>query len=176
MSEVEWLTCDRPFDMLRFLDGKVPSEAFIPFNVACCRRIWPLIPDPRARAVVEATGAAVERTIEWEGVEPAYETWYRAWSEGEIEDRAGGITNEAIESVCGIGHGHAAQVSSSCFQAAGYAASEMLRASDALQFAVSAAWSEAEFGERVAQCGLLRDMFNYSVGLVGSPPKRFQPD
>ncbi len=48
MTEPDWRTCESPFDMLRHLNGKVPDEAFIPFAVACCRRVWPLFTDPRA--------------------------------------------------------------------------------------------------------------------------------
>ena len=69
MTASEWLSCDWPFDMLRHLDGKLDDEAFMRFLVACCRRIWPLLSDPRSRAVVEAPEAylAGEMTAEAAG-------------------------------------------------------------------------------------------------------------
>jgi hypothetical protein len=161
VTEAEWQTCERPFDMLCHLDGKVADEAFIPFSVACCRRVWPLITDPRARAVVEATESAVSGVVAWETVWPVFDAWHQGYSNDEVEDRAGGSTNEAVESVCGLGHGHAAQVSCSCFEAVGYAASEPRRQAGAPQAELTAVWRAAEADERRAQCKLLRQMFGY---------------
>ena len=161
MGEAEWQTSERPFDMLCHMNGKVPDEAFIPFSIACRRRVWPLFTDARSRAVIEATEAAASGGVPWEAVWPVYDIWHRAYSNDEVDDRAGGLTNEAAESVRGLGHGHAAQVSSSCFQAAGYAASEPLRVAGAPQADVTAVWRAVEEEERRAQCQLMRQMFRY---------------
>ncbi len=105
MTEAEWLSCDLPYDMLRHLDGKIDDAAFMRFSVACCRRIWPLITDPRSRPVVEATEACLAGTMSAEAVDQVYAEWDRA--RGEVEDRAGWHTDEAIEAVCGVGYGSA---------------------------------------------------------------------
>jgi hypothetical protein len=76
----------------------------------------------------------------------------------------GGSTNEALESVCGVGFGHAAQVTGACFESAGYAASESLRTSGASQPKITAMWRGAELAERLAQCQLLREFFGYRPG------------
>jgi hypothetical protein len=161
LTEAEWLASDWPFDMLRHLDGKIDDEAFMRFSVACCRRIWPLITDPRSRAVVEATEAYLAGAMNAEAAGQVCAAWERAYQEGEVEDGAGGSTNEAIESVYGVGSGHAAQVARACFDSAGYAASEPLRAAGAPQPEITGAWRAAELPERRAQCQLLRELFGY---------------
>jgi hypothetical protein len=147
--------------MLRHLDGKIKEEAFMRFSVACCRRIWPLLSDPRSRAVVEATEAYLDGQMTAEAAATVLEAWDRAYQHGEVRDLASGTTNAAIESVCGVGFGHAAQVAKACFESAGYAASEPLRAAGASQPDITAAWVAAESAERLAQCQLLRQMFGY---------------
>jgi hypothetical protein len=161
LSESEWLACESPFEMLRHLDGQIADEEFMRFSVACCRHIWPLITDPRSRAVVEATEAYLAGTITAEQGSRVCEEWVRAYEQDEVNDRAGGSTNEAIESVYGIGYGHAAQVSAACFESAGYAASEPLRLAGAPQAEITAAWRAAKSAERAAQCHLLRELFVY---------------
>jgi hypothetical protein len=161
LTESDWLASDWPLDMLRHLDGKVADEAFMRFSVVCCRRIWPLIRDARSRAVVEATEAYLAGKKSAEEASLICAQWVRAFQAGEVEDRAGGSTNEAIESVYGVGYGHAAQVASACAESAGYAASEPLRTAGATQAEVSAAWKAGSHSERLAQCQLLREVFGY---------------
>jgi hypothetical protein len=161
LTEPEWLACDWPFDMLRHLDGKLDDQAFMRFSVLCCRRIWPLLSDSRSRAVVEATGAYLAGQLTAEAAALILEEWDRAYQAGEVNDLAGGSTNEAIESVCGVGFGHAAQVAKACFESAGYAASASVREAGAPQPEITAAWLAAESAERLAQCQLLRQLFGY---------------
>jgi hypothetical protein len=161
LSELEWLTCDCPYTLLRHLNGKIADEAFMRFSVACCRRIWPLITDPRSRAVVEATEAYLAGTMSAEQAGGLCAEWVRAYEANEVVDRAGGSTNEAIESVYGVGDGHAAQVSMACFKSAGYAAAQPLRAAGAPDSEIEAAWLAAQSGEKVAQCHLLREIFPF---------------
>jgi hypothetical protein len=172
LSKSEWLSCDWPFDLLRHLDGKINDVAFMRFSVACCRRVWPLITDPRSRAVVEATEAYLAGQLTAEAAQPALAEWVRADEAGEVRDLAGGLTNEAIESVCGVGFGHAAQVAKACFESAGYAASQPLRATDAPQPEITAAWLAAERAERLAQCAILREMFLYLPDGSRGPPEQ----
>jgi hypothetical protein len=161
MNEAEWQRCESPFKLLEHLHGKIPDEAFIPFSIACCRRIWRFITDARARALVEATEAAVAGTIPWENVWPVFDVWHAAIQNDEILDLVGGTTNEAIESVCGLGYGHAAQVSMSCFEFAGYEAVRPLREEGASQAEQTKAWEAAKKAERLAQCQQIRTMFEY---------------
>lgn len=168
MTEAEWRSCDWPYYILRHLDGKIPDEAFISFSVACCRRIWPLFLDSRARAVVETTERIVKGDLTWNELKPVYAAWYEAYENDNVEDLAGGSTNEAVESVCGVGMGHAAQVAMACFEAAGYSGSHPLRQSNAPQAEITRAWDVAEKSEREAQCQMLREMFGYNPDVHGS--------
>lgn len=161
LKERKWLACNWPLDMLRHLDGKVDDQAFMQFCVLCCRRIWPLLSDARSRTVVEATEAYLAGQLTADEAALVVQEWDRAYQAGEVEDLAGGSTNEAIESVCGVGFGHAAQVAKACFESAGYAASARLREAGAPQSEITAAWLTAESAERLAQCQLLREMFGY---------------
>ncbi len=161
MSESEWFHCQSPHEMLHHLNGKIDDEAFMPFSVACCYRIWPLITDARSRAVVEATKAYLADRMTVEQARPICAEWVRAYEANEVKDRAGGSTNEAIEAVYGLGQGHAVQVSMACSESVGYAAAESLRAAGVPDSEIKTAWLAAEAAEQEAQCNILRELFPY---------------
>jgi hypothetical protein len=54
MTEAEWLRCQEPGPMLAPLRVSDGWRKLRLFKVACCRRVWPLLVDPRSRAAVEA--------------------------------------------------------------------------------------------------------------------------
>jgi hypothetical protein len=147
--------------MLKHLDGQIEDEAFMRFSVACCRRIWPLITDARSKAVVEVTEKYLAGTLSAKAAGRVCAEWDRAYQKGEVEDLVGGLTNGAIESVYGVGYGHAVQVWMKCVDSAGYAASEPLRSAGAPQPEITQAWKAAEITEANAQCQLLRNLFKY---------------
>src|SRR4051812_26679362 len=53
MTEAEWLGCTEPEEILLFIRDKVSQRKMRLFALACCRRIWDRITDPRCRAAVE---------------------------------------------------------------------------------------------------------------------------
>jgi hypothetical protein len=71
MTEAEWLTCTDPDPMLDFLGEGASLRKHRLFAVACCRRVWPLLPSARGRLWVEiaeflADGRPVEGDLEAE--------------------------------------------------------------------------------------------------------------
>jgi hypothetical protein len=161
VTEEEWLRSDWPPDMLQQLDGKIPDEEFMRFSVACCRRIWPLLPDRRSRAVVEATEKYLAGEMTANETGQVYLVWEQAYHREEVTDLAGGSTNEAIESVFGVGSGHASQVAMSCFESIAYVAAEHARGRGVQQAEITLHWKVAELTERLMQCQLLRELFGY---------------
>jgi hypothetical protein len=53
MTEAEWLACDEPTPMIRWLRDRVSDRKFRWFAIACCRRIWDRLKDSRSRAAVD---------------------------------------------------------------------------------------------------------------------------
>jgi hypothetical protein len=55
MTEKEWIDCPDPRPMLRFAEGTTGDRRLRLLAVACCRQIFPLIPHPELRDLVELT-------------------------------------------------------------------------------------------------------------------------
>ena len=171
MTEAEWAACSSPYEMLSYLDGKVEVAEIVRFNVACCRRIWPLIPDPRSRAVIEATERWLTGAVGSEDVQRGLDEWSGAYKNGAVSDQAGGNTNAAIICVsCGWLR-YATSVVGACSDAVGYAASESLRKAGAPQPEIASAWCAAADAEKAGQCRLLRELFGYAP-TTGNEPRR----
>ncbi len=54
MTDGEWLTSADPRQMLQFLSGKATDRKLRLLGCGCCRRVWPLLPDPANRDLVAA--------------------------------------------------------------------------------------------------------------------------
>src|SRR5262245_19240702 len=52
MTEAEWLACEDPVEMLWSVGERSSERKVRLFAVACCRRIWDLLFDPRCREAV----------------------------------------------------------------------------------------------------------------------------
>jgi hypothetical protein len=69
MTEQEWLHADDPAPMLKYLRGKVSERKLRLFAVASCRRLGPLLKDPRINTALDvaerhADGAATPADLE----------------------------------------------------------------------------------------------------------------
>jgi hypothetical protein len=69
VTESEWLQCSDIPTLLDYLVDRASSRKFRLFGSACCRRLWPLLADERARNAVclaerYADGLATEEEVE----------------------------------------------------------------------------------------------------------------
>jgi hypothetical protein len=53
MTEAEWLACDEPSAILRFLADRRMRRKLRLIGCACCRKVWPLLADAESRTAVE---------------------------------------------------------------------------------------------------------------------------
>ncbi len=145
MTETDWLACTDPEPMLKFLQGKVSDRKLRLFAVACCRRIFHLILDPRSQPAVDAAEQLAEGTVSDDDV------WLtQDWADIALNDRDGEgsvdsreAAYQAMEPVAF----DAADWTSSCAVHAvgGWKGDEAERV--------------ARRAERAAQADLLRDIF-----------------
>jgi hypothetical protein len=61
MTEAEWLTCQQPYTMLKFLlgRGKLTERKALLFAMACWRQVWQQLPEA-CRSAVEAAERAAD--------------------------------------------------------------------------------------------------------------------
>jgi hypothetical protein len=113
MTEREWLACENPYQMLDYLQDRARDRKFMLISIACLRRIWHLLTDPRSCNLVEATERLVD---DWAGrearqaFEAAYDAFQVAYESDQLQDGAGDHTHEAVEGVAGCGAGAPALV------------------------------------------------------------------
>lgn len=70
MKQAEWLQCREPDEMLDFLRKKVNDRKLRLFQIACCRRIWDVLPtDAHRDAVLMAEQYAEGQTTEKKRIE-----------------------------------------------------------------------------------------------------------
>jgi hypothetical protein len=75
MTEVEWLTCANPGNMLEFLRGKASDRKWWLFAAACCRCAWHLLPIA-SRQAVEAVELYADRRARERDIIPLVGTYY----------------------------------------------------------------------------------------------------
>ena len=155
MTEQEWLACTDPQKMLEHLGDRASARKLRLFAVACCRKIWHLLPDQACRKAAQiaegfAEGKAGIRLLR--KVEGAGEFYYDH-REDVPEERLGYYAGGAIFQL-----GQERLASDLVADAASNAVACSTLDAGGGRLAVDA----ARHGEAAAQCHLLRD-------IVGNP-------
>jgi hypothetical protein len=63
MTEAEWLACDDPLPMLKFMEGQVSDRKLRFFVAACCRRLWGASDDDATRVALEVAEHLAETGV-----------------------------------------------------------------------------------------------------------------
>jgi hypothetical protein len=139
VTEREWDGCDDPAKMLEALRGKASERKLRLFAVACCRRIWHLLPNARVRNGIEvaerfADGLATRRDLRRAALH------CRLVAHDDADEAAGGAAHFASRRVA-------------------YAAAER----DPGNTKPWHAWDQLDAAESAAQCRLLRCLFGNPV-------------
>jgi hypothetical protein len=87
MTEAEWLGCDKPYEMLHFVQGKASERKLRLFACAWCRRLWHLLPDERSRRALETGEQYAEGLVGEDGRRAARESAQRATEDAVAEER-----------------------------------------------------------------------------------------
>ena len=74
MTEEEWLDCTDPGLMLEFLRGKGSARKLRLFGLACCRRMWHLLPNEHWKELVESGEEFANGAVSREALNRA---WWR---------------------------------------------------------------------------------------------------
>jgi hypothetical protein len=163
VTEAEWLSCTDPQKMLEHLGDRASERKLRLFAVACCRKIWHLLPDQDCRKAVQIAEAFAEgkagisllRKVKGAG------EFYYDHREDVPEERLGYYAGGAIFQL-----GQERLASDMVADAASNAVACSTLDAGGDRLAVDA----ARHGESAAQCHLLRD-------IVGNPfrPVRIDP-
>jgi hypothetical protein len=149
VTEEEWNTCSDVTEMITFLSraGKLRKRTSRLF--ACVRRIWPLLQDECCRNAVETVERYVDGTVGEEELSAARDAVVRLWWEHS------GPHSHAILAVAITARtkeaGHFPDPVATGMSASRLDVSESAAVTAAI---ASQNWS----GERVSQCGILRDL------------------
>jgi hypothetical protein len=155
MTETEWLSCNDPTPMLRFLQGKASDRKLRLFAVACCRRLPFLLTGP-ARPLLDTLDRGAEGQLSLQEIDDASD---------QIEE----LGEQFDESVGGHDAGLTALWHSftACKNIAG-ASWEKGRAAASVATSAAAwtwsnstdpAWATARVAEEAAQGSILLDLF-----------------
>lgn len=140
MTEQDWLACVDPTPMLGFLRGKAGKRKWRLFGVACCRRLWKLLP-PDRRTLLEAS----ERySDEQSTAGELYDIATRVQSDH--ANQASNLACEAVRCCADLGDEEGA-IALAAYYAGG--------AAEAIEMEMAAASREKQ-----AQVAFLRDIFS----------------
>jgi len=157
MTEAEWLASTELKQMLRFVRGKASDRRLRLFACACCRRVWPQIPERRSREAVEISERFADGKASLEELERAFSAAYHATHTRRVSGCLG--TWHALDAARLAAHPEMRGLADGTASAA-----VMARANGEGDF-----WSEVARQE-ACQCGLLREVIGNPFHSVGVHP------
>jgi hypothetical protein len=174
MTEAEWTSCREPEKMLTFLreSGRVSERKLRLFGVAVCRRIWPLLTDPRSRKALDLAEQWAEGRATEEGLAAAHDDATAAANDGYWQARSPGTYAEnlatratlaAAQAVCSVVEGSYAEVAEQAARASAHQAAAVVLFARDDEPAAERASQSAHRAQEAGQASLLRDIF-------GPPP------
>jgi hypothetical protein len=150
MTDDQWASCTNPGSMLESLRNRASDRKLRLFAVACCRRVWHLMTDPRHRNVVEAAERSADGLLGeefQEAMQPVVALWAELPHAREVQwDPCHYMTG----ATCHLSTGGGARY------AASYAARGLACLAGPEE---SREWLAARQSEEAAQCALIRDLF-----------------
>jgi hypothetical protein len=141
LNEAEWLACTYPGTMIDFLGAKASDRKMRLWLVACCRRVWHLIPAGPCRNVLAVAESFADREATLERLVAAYNL---AWSHIPDDSHPSVVVSERAAA-----------------EAAAYAAfpGKPIKTAEIAALAPDP-WSELrKEAERAAQAAILREIF-----------------
>jgi hypothetical protein len=156
-NEEEWLTSPEPGPMLRVLRGSPGARKWRLFAVACCRRVWDGLTDPRSRRAVEAAERHADGLATDDELAQA---WRAAWDASlEIPEPQDPARRAAAEAARACAWPVEEMTADEAFKAAWFAA-----------FTTTGLPARTMGAERSAQCALLRDLLGNPFRPVAVDP------
>jgi hypothetical protein len=153
MTEAEWLACDDPRPMLKWLRGKASDRKRRLLAVGCCRRIWKDIRMATRRRAVEVAEQFADGTAGANDLRAAL-----------LRATAGGRFDRASFAACWSASDKSRFVERVPFEAAKHVASRVAKSRS------SARGRKARDEELSAQAALVRDVFGNPFRLVALGP------
>ena len=186
MTEAEWLACDKPERMLRFLEGAASDRKLRLFGCACCRRVWHLFGDGVSRGAVEIAerfadgGASSGDLLAAQGAVNddsvvAYPAWFCADHGRDCPASRAALAAHWLTEP----RTRARSTAESTAVAAYYAGADALRLailSQNPELGWDAADASARHFEETPQCHLLRDVFGNPFRPVAVDPAWLTPN
>jgi hypothetical protein len=158
MNEDDWWNGTDPREMLLSLGGTASDRKLRLFEVACCRRIWPLIAEEAYRNIAESAERYADGKVGWDELLEAEKlAYHRSGSQGEVS---------ALWA--------ASLTAGDCIETTPYHHDEDVSHTHAALAAAQAGttFEAAHHAERLAQCHLIRDIFGNPFRPVTIDPAR----
>jgi hypothetical protein len=167
MTEAEWLECLEPEKMLLHVRDRASDRKMRLFAIACCRRVWDRLTDPRSQEAVAFGERFAEVGVARRRGRPAVEKAARkAWEEADEARRRSSRLEEQVTRLIDVNAFHAASATLegngwfAAYLASGFTANVVAWEKLRDRHGGRAAWDPAaKEMEQRQQVPLLRDIF-----------------